>query len=64
MIMIHKKIEAALIFCNGDKLILNEKNTESYNGEDITIIYSKLNLWIKKNNFIEKNGGVNPKSYL
>lgn len=32
-----EEVEAALIFSNRDKLILNEKNKESYNGEDITI---------------------------
>lgn len=32
-----ERVEAALIFGNRDKLILNEKNKESYNGEDITI---------------------------
>ena len=32
-----EKVEAALIFKNSKQLVLNEKNTESYNGEDITI---------------------------
>ena len=32
-----EEVEAALIFDNRDKLTLNEKNKESYNGEDITI---------------------------
>ena len=32
-----EKVEAALIFKNSKQLGLNEKNTESYNGKDITI---------------------------